>query len=281
MPNIIEIASLDDPALEPYAKLTENQLRQRQHAEKGVFIAESVPVITQALNAGLTPLSLLMERRQIDGAARDIVNRCGDIPLYTADDAVLEQLTGYSLSRGVLAVFRRPILPSVEEVCKGASRVAVLENVMDAANVGAMMRSAAALGMDAVLVSPGCSDPLRRRAVRVSMGTVFQIPWTFIGDRSDSQRWPEYGMELLHRLGFRTAALALRDDTLSVDDPRLKQAERLAVILGTEATGLCEETIRLSDYTVKIPMYHGVDSLNVAAASAVAFWETRRIQHDS
>ena len=278
MPHIVEITDLSDPALDPYARLTENQLRSRQHPENGVFIAESEPVIRLALNAGYSPLSLLMERRQIDGPAREIVSRCGDIPIYTSDGAVLESLTGFALSRGVLAVMRRPALPSVEEICANASRIAVFENVMDAGNVGAMMRSAAALGMDAVLVTPDCSDPLLRRAARVSMGTVFQIPWTCAASRKED--WPGKGMALLHELGFQTAAMALRHDTVSIDDPRLKAAEKLAVILGTEGTGLTEETIRLSDYTVKIPMFHGVDSLNVAAASAVAFWETRRIKEE-
>ena len=271
---IKEITDFSDPALDVYARLTEHQLRQRQHPADGVFIAESAPVIRLALDAGYVPLSLLAERRQITGQAADLVDRCGDIPIYTADDTLLENLTGFPLSRGVLAVMRRPVLPSVESVCNGASRIAVLENVTDATNVGAMFRSAAALGMDAVLVTPSCSDPLLRRAARVSMGTVFQIPWTVIGSRAED--WPQDGMARLHSLGFQTAAMALRDDTIPIDDGRLKEAEKLAVILGTEGAGLTDETIRLADYTVKIPMFHGVDSLNVAAASAVAFWETRR-----
>ena len=276
---VIEISRPDDPALAPYARLTEHQLRSRQHPEKGVFIAESAPVIEAAFAAGLEPVSVLAERKQLEGSAvpllERIAERWGAVPVYTAEDALLAELTGFSLSRGVLAVMKRPILPTVEEVCAGASRIAVLENIMDAGNVGAMMRSAAALGIDAVLVTPNCSDPLLRRAARVSMGTVFRIPWTVIGSGGG---WAEAGIALLHSLGFRTAALALRDDALSVDDPRLREADRLALILGTEGTGLTEETIRLSDYTVKIPMHHGVDSLNVAAASAVAFWETRRRQ---
>ena len=274
MPNIIEITDLHDPALDPYARLTENQLRSRKNPDKGIFIAESKTVVTLALDAGYTPLSLLMEKSQLYGKAADMAKRCGDIPIYTADNGLLEQLTGFSLSRGVLAVMRRPVLPTVEEVCAGARRIAVLENIMDAANVGAIIRSAAALGMDAVLVTPQCSDPLLRRAARVSMGTVFQIPWTYIG--TEAADWPATGMEKLRSLGFKTAAMALSHDTVSIGDKCLKEVDRLAVLLGTEGTGLTAETIRLSDFTVKIPMFHGVDSLNVAAASAVAFWEICR-----
>ena len=275
MPNIIEITDLQSPALDPYARLTENQLRARRTPEKGIFIAESKTVVTLALDAGYIPLSFLIEGGQLTGASADLVCRIaetyGDIPIYTADNAFLEQLTGFSLSRGVLAVMRRPVLPTVEEVCSHARRIAVLENIMDAANVGAIIRSAAALGMDAVLVTPQCSDPLLRRAARVSMGTVFQIPWTYIG--KDAGDWPGRGMEKLRSLGFRTASMALSHDTVSIGDSCLKKEEKLAVLLGTEGTGLTEETIAASDYTVKIPMFHGVDSLNVAAASAVAFWE--------
>jgi len=278
MAHIIEITDLSDPALDPYARLTENQLRSRSAPDKGIFIAESKTVVTLALDAGYTPLSFLMERGQLYGASAPLAARIaasyGDIPIYTADNALLEQLTGFSLSRGVLAVMRRPLLPTVEEICAGARRIAVLENIMDAANVGAIIRSAAALGMDAVLVTPRCSDPLLRRAARVSMGTVFQIPWTCLGSSADD--WPENGIRRLHTLGFRTAAMALSHDTVSIDAPCLKTEERLAVILGTEGTGLLPETIASSDYTVKIPMFHGVDSLNVAAASAVAFWEICR-----
>jgi len=278
MANIIEITDLSAPALDPYARLTENQLRSRRTPEKGTFIAESKTVVTLALDAGYTPLSFLMEKGQLYGASADLAVRItaeyGDIPIYTADNALLEQLTGFSLSRGVLAVMRRPVLPTVEKICTGARRIAVLENIMDAANVGAIIRSAAALGMDAVLVTPQCSDPLLRRAARVSMGTVFQIPWTYIG--SAAEDWPENGIRQLHTLGFRTAAMALSHDTVSIGDDRLKKEERLAVILGTEGTGLLPKTIAASDYTVKIPMFHGVDSLNVAAASAVAFWEVCR-----
>ena len=278
MARITEITDLSDPALNPYARLTENQLRSRRAPEKGIFIAESKTVVTLALDAGYTPLSFLMERGQLYGASADLADRIarsfGDIPIYTADNALLEQLTGFSLSRGVLAVMRRPLLPTVEEVCTAARRIAVLENIMDAANVGAIIRSAAALGMDGVLVTPRCSDPLLRRAARVSMGPVFQIPWTYIG--ADTDDWPGNGIRQLHDLGFRTAAMALSRDTVSIGEDRLKKEDRLAVILGTEGTGLLPETIAASDYTVKIPMFHNVDSLNVAAASAVAFWEVCR-----
>ena len=271
MPHIIEITDFADPALDPYARLTENQLRSRQHPENGIFIAESKTVVTLALDAGYTPVSLLMEKSQLYGQAAALADRCGDIPIYTADSALLAQLTGFALSRGVLAVMKRPVLPTVEKICQNARRIAILENTADAANVGAIIRSAAALGMDAVLVTPRCSDPLLRRAARVSMGTVFQIPWTYIG--TDASDWPENGMRRLRELGFQTAAMALSDSSVSVADPRLKEAEKLAILLGTEGTGLSDETIRAADFTVKIPMFHGVDSLNVAAASAVAFWE--------
>ena len=274
MPVITEITDLRDPVLAPFARMTENQLRSRQHPDAGIFIAESTPVITLALDAGYKALSLLVQRRQIAGQARKLLERCGDIPIYTADDEVMASLTGFAPSRGVMAVMKRPRLPAPEEILAGASRVAVLENITDASNVGALIRSAAALGMDAVLVTPSCSDPLLRRAARVSMGTVFLIPWTYIG--ADASDWPGAGMALLHALGFKTAAMALHADTVSVEDIRLRQADKLAILLGTEGTGLMEETIRLSDYTVKIPMEHGVDSLNVAAASAIAFWEMRR-----
>lgn len=271
MPHIIEITDIRDPALDVYARLTEHQLRSRLEPEKGIFIAESTTVIRLALDAGYVPLSVLSERKHIEGQAKAIIARCEGIPVYTADDDILASLTGFSLSRGVLAAMRRPKLPSVETLCRNASRIAVLENVVDATNVGAIVRSAAALGMDALLVTPSCCDPLIRRAARVSMGTVFQIPWTYIGE--DPADWPRNGMERLHALGFRIAAMALSDETLSMDDERLKREEKLAVVLGTEGTGLLADTIRFSDYTVKIPMFHRVDSLNVAAASAVAFWE--------
>ena len=273
MPNVIEISDFTVPELDVFARLTEGQLRNRLETEKGVFVAESPKVIQRALDAGYQPLSLLMERKHIDGQGRDIIARCGDIPVYTADRELLAQLTGYPLTRGVLCAMRRPRLPGVEELCAGARRVAVLESIVDPTNVGAIFRSAAALNMDAVLVTPTCCDPLYRRAVRVSMGTVFQIPWTRIGATPD--QWPGEGMEQLRRLGFKTAAMALREDSVSIEDPRLTAEDKLAIILGTEGDGLAASTIAQCDYTVRIPMSHGVDSLNVAAASAVAFWQLR------
>ena len=278
MNEIIEIRDIGDPALDAYARLTEHQLRCRLEPEKGIFIAESTTVITLALDAGYRPTSFLMERRHICASAAPILARCPDVPVYTADDAVLASLTGFALSRGVLAVMRRPMLPTVEEICADARRIGVLENIVDATNVGAIVRSAAALGVDALLLTPSCCDPLIRRAARVSMGTVFQIPWTYIGQTPAD--WPQAGMDRLHALGFRTAALALTDRSVPIDHPALKKEERLALILGTEGTGLTDETIRCADYTVKIPMFHRVDSLNVAAAGAVAFWETRVRQAD-
>lgn len=273
MGQIIEITDFSAPELDVYARLTEAQLLNRFEPAKGMFIAESPKVIDRALNAGCRPVSLLMERKDIDGSAAEIISRCPDVPVFTADQDVLAQLTGYHLTRGVLCAMLRPKLPEAEDILQNARRVAVLENVMNPTNVGAIFRSAAALGMDAVLLTPGCSDPLYRRSARVSMGTVFQIPWTFIG--SEISHWPQPGMERLRKLGFQTAAMALKDDTLSVDDPRLRQIDKLAIILGSEGDGLVDSTIADCDYTVKIPMYHGVDSLNVAAASAVAFWELR------
>ena len=273
MPHIIEITDLSAPELDVFARLTEAQLRSRRAPERALFIAESPKVIGHALDAGYEPVSLLMERRQLEGPARDILARCGDVPLYTAGRDTLAALTGYELTRGVLCAMRRPSLPAVEELCAGARRVAVLEGIVDSTNVGAIFRSAAALHMDAVLLSPTCCDPLNRRAVRVSMGTVFQIPWTRLGE--DHTQWPEAGLRRLHDLGFETAAMALSDTAVSIDDPKLKAVQRLAIILGTEGDGLAHETIAGCDHTVCIPMSHGVDSLNVAAASAVAFWELR------
>lgn len=273
MPTIIEITDFSNPGLEAFAHLTEAQLRSRLEPEKGVFIAESPKVIGRALDAGYEPVSLLMERKQIDGQAHDILARCGDIPVYTAARDLLAGLTGYQLTRGVLCAMRRPRLSSVEALCAGVRRVAVLENIVDATNIGAIFRSAAALNMDAVLVTPSCCDPLNRRAVRVSMGTVFQIPWTYIG--SDAADWPQPGIEHLQSLGLKTAAMALSDTSVSIDDPQLTAEERLAIVLGTEGDGLAPSTIAACDYTVRIPMSHGVDSLNVAAASAVAFWQLR------
>ena len=271
--NVIEITDFSDPRLDVYARLTEAQLLNRFEPAKGMFIAESPKVIDRALNAGCQPVSLLMERKDIDGSASQIIGRCGDIPVFTADRDVLCQLTGYQLTRGVLCAMLRPTLQSVETVVANARRIVILENVQNPTNVGAIFRSAAALGMDAVLLTPGCSNPLYRRSARVSMGTVFQIPWTFIGN--ETADWPDAGMEKLHELGFKTAAMALSDNSVSIDDPHLAQEEKLAIILGSEGDGLTESTIADCDYTVKIPMYHGVDSLNVAAASAVAFWELR------
>ena len=271
MPNIIEITDFHAPELDPYARLTQNQLRNRLEPEKGIFIAESPKVIDRALDAGYKPVSLLMERKQITGPAAGILSRCGDAPIYTADREMLAELTGFELTRGVLCAFRRPAPRPVEELCKNARRVAVLEGIVDSTNVGAIFRSAAALNMDAVLINPSCCDPLCRRAVRVSMGTVFQVPWGQLGETPAD--WPEKGMDILHSLGFKTAAMALSDRSVSIDDEQLAKEPKLAIVLGTEGDGLAAGTIASCDYTVKIPMSHGVDSLNVAAASAVAFWQ--------
>ena len=268
---VVEIADLSMPELDVFARLTEAQLRSRLEPEKGVFIAESPKVITRALDAGCQPLALLMERRHLGGQGRALLERCGAVPVYTADRAVLAELTGYELTRGILCAMRRPVQPSVEELCVGARRVAVLEGVVDTTNVGAIFRSAAALHMDAVLLTPTCCDPLCRRAARVSMGTVFQIPWTRIGAAASD--WPGAGLAQLHALGFQTAAMALNEHSVSIDDVVLRRAEKLAIVLGTEGDGLARETVAQCDYTVRIPMAHGVDSLNVAAASAVAFWQ--------
>lgn len=271
MPNIIEITDFHAPELDPYARLTQNQLRNRLEPEKGIFIAESPKVIDRALDVGYKPVSLLMERKQITGPAAGILSRCGDAPVYTADREMLAELTGFELTRGVLCAFRRPAPRPVEELCKNARRVAVLEGIVDSTNVGAIFRSAAALNMDAVLINPSCCDPLCRRAVRVSMGTVFQVPWGQLGETPAD--WPEKGMDILHSLGFKTAAMALSDRSVSIDDEQLAKEPKLAIVLGTEGDGLAAGTIASCDYTVKIPMSHGVDSLNVAAASAVAFWQ--------
>lgn len=273
MPHIIEISDLAQPELDVFARLTEAQLRNRLEPEKGVFIAESPKVIQCALDAGLTPVSLLMERKHIQGQARDILARCGEVPVYTADRELLASLTGYPLTRGILCAMRRPKLPTVEELCAGARRLAVLEGIVDSTNVGAIFRSAAALGVDAVLLTPTCCDPLCRRAVRVSMGTVFQVPWTRIGEKASD--WPHPGLERLKALGFCAAAMALSDTAVSIENPALCGEEKLAIVLGTEGGGLTPETIAACDYNVCIPMSHGVDSLNVAAAGAVAFWQLR------
>lgn len=268
---IIPITDFMAPELDVYARLSENQLYHLYEPDAGIFIAESPNVIERALNAGYEPLSFLAETRELYGDAQRILMRCEHTPVYTAESELLTRLTGFALTRGLLCAMRRKPLPTLEAVCAGARRIAVMERVMNPTNVGAIFRSAAALGMDAVLLTPGCSDPLYRRAARVSMGTVFQIPWTFLDEKISS--WPEEGQKILRQLGFRTAAMALRQDSVSVDHPALMAEERLAIVLGTEGDGLSEKTIADCDYTVMIPMAHGVDSLNVAAASAVAFWE--------
>jgi tRNA G18 (ribose-2'-O)-methylase SpoU len=273
MAQIVEIQDLSAPELDVFCRLTQAQLRNRREPKKGLFIAESPKVIACALKAGCEPVAFLMERKHIQGDAKALLADWEDVPVYTGDSALLAQLTGYELTRGVLCALRRPSLPTVEQVCQNARRVAVLEGIVDSTNVGAIFRSAAALHMDGVLVTPTCSDPLNRRSVRVSMGTVFQIPWTRLGDRATD--WPEQGMERLRAMGFQTAALALRDDSLSLDDPALEEIDKLAILLGTEGDGLAAQTIAQCDHTVRIPMAHGVDSLNVAAASAVAFWQLR------
>lgn len=274
--NIIEITDFCTPELDVYARLTENQLLNRAEPEKGMFIAESPKVIERALNAGYQPVSFLVEKRQIENKTKEVaelLERCDGIPVYTAEFEVLTQLTGFALTRGMLCAMYRRQLPTVEEICKNARRIAVLEEVVNPTNVGAIFRSAAALNMDAVVLTSGCSNPLYRRAIRVSMGTVFQIPWTILDKKI---KWPEEGMKVLKEAGFRTAAFALRNDSVTIDDPGLLSEEKLAVLLGTEGEGLASDTMADCDYTVKIPMSHGVDSLNVAAASAVAFWELGR-----
>ena len=267
MSNIIQITDFNDPQLDVYARLNEKQLARYYEPAEGLFIAESPNVILRALNDGYVPLSFLVEDKHIETQAREIISRCEGVPVYTASFDVLAQLTGFELTRGMLCCMRRRELPSVEKICRGKSRIAVLENVMNPTNVGAIFRNAAALGMDAVLLTKGCSDPLYRRSARVSMGTVFQIPWTYID--AESEKW----MPQLKEMGFKTAAMALKDDTVNINNPSLMAEEKLAVILGTEGDGLADCTIDGCDYTVKIPMTHGVDSLNVAAASAVAFWQ--------
>ncbi len=264
MRQIVEITDFSASALDVYARLTENQLVNRAEPEKGMFIAESPNVIWRALDGGCVPVSFLMEKRYVNGQGSALLERCPHVPVYVAELHVLEQLTGYHLTRGMLCAMYRPKRPSLEALLAGARRVAVLEDVMNPTNVGAIFRSAAALGMDAVLLTEGCSDPLYRRAVRVSMGTVFQIPWTYVAGDWQAR---------LRDFGFQTAAMALCDDSLPLYDPRLSEAERLAIVLGTEGDGLARQTIEGCDFTVRIPMLHGVDSLNVAAASAVAFWQ--------
>ena len=273
MKNIIEINDITAPELDIYARTSEVQLLRYYEPEPGLFIAESPKVIERALNAGYEPLSFLVEHKDLEGEAKQILERYPEIPVYTAEYDVLVGMTGYALARGMLCAMKRRRLPSVEEICQNTSRIAILENVVNPTNIGAIFRSAAALHMDAVLLTSGCSDPLYRRAARVSMGTVFQIPWTYFDKKSS---WPEEGMKSIQDLGFKTVAMALRDDSFSIDDPKLLAEEKLAVVLGTEGDGLASQTIADCDYTVKIPMSHGVDSLNVAAASAVAFWELGR-----
>lgn len=274
MANVIEITDFTAPELDVYARLSEGQLLNRAEPEKGMFIAESPRVIERALDAGCVPVSFLSEDRHIEKEAKEILERCGEIPAYVASFDVLTQLTGYKLTRGMLCAMYRPRLRTPEEVCRGARRIAVLESVVNPTNVGAIFRSAAALNMDGILLTSDCSDPLYRRSLRVSMGTAFQIPWTYF----DKQiTWPMEGQAFLKEQGFQTVAMALRDDTVNIDNPGLHKEEKLAIVLGTEGEGLASQTIASCDYTVKIPMSHGVDSLNVAAASAVAFWELGKI----
>lgn len=270
--NMIEITDFDAPELDVYARLTEAQLLNKDHPEDGLFIAESPKVISRALDGGYEPVSVLVEKKQVleDAETIAVLGKCGNVSVYTAEFEVLTKLTGFKLTRGMLCAMKRRRLPGLQEICNGCDRIAVLENVMNPTNVGAIFRSAAALHMDAVILTGGCSNPLYRRASRVSMGTVFQIPWTFV---DNSVIWPEEGMKILRELGFKTAAMALKEDSVSIDDPELMKEDKLAVILGTEGDGLAPETIADCDYTVMIPMSHGVDSLNVAAASAVAFWQ--------
>lgn len=263
---VIEIQSLDHPGVEVFSTLTEAQLRNRLDPQRGIFIAESPKVIRVALDAGHVPVALLCERRHLTGDAADILARVGNIPVYTGERDLLARLTGYTLTRGVLCAMRRPVPPAVDDVCREARRVVVIHGVVDATNIGAIFRSAAALGIDAVLLTTDSCDPLNRRAVRVSMGSVFLVPWT----------WVEQPLTCLHGLGFRTAAMALTDRSIPLDAPILKEEPRLALVMGTEGDGLPRETIAGADYVVRIPMAHGVDSLNVAAASAVAFWELRK-----
>ena len=270
--NMIEITDFDAPELDVYARLTEAQLLNKDHPEDGLFIAESPKVISRALDGGYELVSVLVEKKQVleDAETIAVLGKCGNVPVYTAEFEVLTKLTGFKLTRGMLCAMKRRRLPGLQEICNGCDRIAVLENVMNPTNVGAIFRSAAALHMDAVILTGGCSNPLYRRASRVSMGTVFQIPWTFV---DNSVIWPEEGMKILRELGFKTAAMALKEDSASIDDPELMKEDKLAVILATEGDGLAPETIADCDYTVMIPMSHGVDSLNVAAASAVAFWQ--------
>lgn len=273
MPNIMEITDFSAPELDIFARLSERQLAHFSEPKPGLFIAESPNVIERAIEAGYEPVSFLVERRQIAGHTLELLSRFEPVPVYTADADILFQLTGFSMTRGVLCAMNRRPLPEVRDLCAGARRIAILEDVMNPTNIGAIFRSAAALGIDAVLLTPACSDPLYRRAARVSMGTVFQVPWTYLD--SKNARWPQPAMAFLREMGFRTVAMALCSRSISIEDPRLQAEERLAIVLGTEGDGLASATIADCDYTVRIPMSHGVDSLNVAAASAVAFWQLR------
>lgn len=272
MNKITEITDFLNPELDVYARLTEVQLLNREFPEKGLFIAESPKVIERALDAGYEPVSCLIEKRHIDGEGRQILERMKDVPVFCAEFDVLTQLTGFKLTRGMLCAMKRKPLVDVKEICKDKSRIVILDKVMNPTNVGAIIRSAAALGMDAVVLTPGCSDPLYRRAARVSMGTVFQIDWTFLNEDS---------LDEIKSLGFKTVAMALKDNSVSINDERLMKEEKLAIIMGTEGDGLSDKTISECDYTVKIPMYHGVDSLNVAAASAVAFYQLGNKHNDA
>lgn len=274
MLDIRNVADLAAKELDVYARMAEGQLLHYHEPEPGIFIAESPKVVERALDAGYKPVSFLTEKRHIEGEAKAVLQRCPGVPIYTAEKEVLKQLTGFHLTRGLLCVMERKKLPSVRSLCENASRIAVMENVMNPTNVGAIIRSAAALNIEAVILTPGCSDPLYRRASRVSMGTVFQVPWTFFD--SQAEAWPKQGMDILRELGFKTVAMALCDDSIGLDDPRLKREEKLAVILGAEGDGLAEKTVADCDYTVRIEMAGGVDSLNVNAAASVAFWELRK-----
>ena len=283
MAQIKKVTDFAAQELKIFMETTENQLLSREDPEKGMFIAESPKVLERALDAGYEPLCMLVEEKQITEEAALLINRCPDTPVYAAEHELMQKLTGYPMTRGVLCAMKRRKLPDAAEICRSAERIAILERVVNPTNLGAIFRSAAALGMDAILLTSDCCDPLYRRAIRVSMGTVFQIPWTYFGgkyDKSDADNWPSQGLQTLREMGFLTAAMALRDDTVPIDAPVLKEAKRLAVILGTEGDGLSSKTIRSCDYTVKIPMYHGVDSLNVAAASALAFWELGKRRTD-
>lgn len=286
MPHIMEITDFNAPELDIYARKKEGELLHLYGKKGGIFIAESPKVVERALDAGYKPLSFLVEKKHIEGEAKEILARCPDVPVYTAEFDILTRLTGFPLTRGILCAMRRLELPAVTEVCAGAKRIVILENVMNPTNVGAIFRSAAALGMDGILLTAGCTNPLYRRSVRVSMGTVFQIPWTFLDSVSESvpnslstpdeNRLPETDLAPLRKAGFKTAAMALWDNSVSIDDPALSAEDKLAIVLGTEGDGLAAKTITNCDYTVKIPMSYGVDSLNVAAASAVAFWQLGR-----